>query len=498
MKSLFTSSVIILLFLCSCTKNDIVYQQEDGTISEIPTLFETKNGRLRFASKDYVSSQIEAIKEKDALDFAQTRASIMTRSGEEDFISLRQFKIDQDLRHLTQEEIKAAESEGLIYDPDDDIIYDSYFASILNKDREVVVGNEIYKYVDKGVLVCSVENERALKNINVSLLPKDEMEYLEERHIENGIRFIYLHQVVDNEEIISNEETRAATGWSQNGSLVLSNGIVIPRDKIRDIEYTRKASDASWVQRTVSSFFGTNVVAENNFDSKHRMKASMFTQEYVIYRAVGMTVRMQKKTLGIWWRKAAQEFRYGYSAIEIKYSFSEGLFGPPGMPDIPPPLDRVPLYIKQKYTFATKYNYLLRLQYPLLYEPITNGNANELYNKALSLVPSALKTAVDAIQPANDVSPHRGIFTAVTFNKMITVHPQHEITAIGEGREEINWDFKWLSGEIVVGLTIGFNGSITPSLKSFSSSISTTILRGDIYAAVKYDNQWRACRIRTQ
>ena len=322
------------------------------------------------------------------------------------------------------------------------------------------------------------------------------MEYLEERSIENGIRFIYLHQVADCTEVVNEEETRAATGWSMTGGLILSNGVTIPRNQIRDIEFTQKASDASWVQRTVSSFFGTNVVAENNFDSKHRMKASMYTQDYVIYRAVGMTVRMQKKTLGIWWRKEAQEFRYGYSAIEIKYDFSDGPFGPPGLPDVAPNLANVPHYIKQKYSFATKYNYLLRVQYPS-YKAITTGNANELYNKAVSLAPSVIKAAVDAIQPASDVSPYRGIFFAITWNKMVTVHPQHEITAYKEGREEINWDFKWLSGKIVVGISTDLAGSITTSLKDFSQSINTTILRGDIYAAVKYDNQWRACRIRT-
>lgn len=62
------------------------------------------------------------------------------------------------------------------------------------------------------------------------------------------------------------------------------------------------------------------------------MKLRMYEQNYIIHRAVGMTVRMQARRFRIWWRKKAQEFRYGWSAIECEYDMKTPTFQPPQMP----------------------------------------------------------------------------------------------------------------------------------------------------------------------
>ena len=47
-------------------------------------------------------------------------------------------------------------------DDEDEIIADPYFASILNEDREILVGSDVYKYTLDGVYFTDEENTDAL------------------------------------------------------------------------------------------------------------------------------------------------------------------------------------------------------------------------------------------------------------------------------------------------------------------------------------------------
>lgn len=51
------------------------------------------------------------------------------------------------------------------------------------------------------------------------------------------------------------------------------------------------------------------------------MKLRMYEQNYIVARTIGMTLRMQKRLFRIWWRKKADEFRYGWTGLELQYQF---------------------------------------------------------------------------------------------------------------------------------------------------------------------------------
>ena len=48
-----------------------------------------------------------------------------------------------------------------------------------------------------------------------------------------------------------------------------------------------------------------------------------FSQEYGIYRSVGMAVKLQQKVLGSWFRYKAEEIRYGWTAVECIYRYRD-------------------------------------------------------------------------------------------------------------------------------------------------------------------------------
>ena len=71
------------------------------------------------------------------------------------------------------------------------------------------------------------------------------------------------------------------------------------------------------------------------------------------------------------------------------------------------------------------------------------------------------------------------------------IYPQYEDRATDDGREQVNWD---LRPHFSIGLKIG-GGEVTPFFRPEADPEKIEIRRGDIYAAVKYDNKWKACVI---
>lgn len=66
-----------------------------------------------------------------------------------DFVSLWDRQVKDFYASLSDSEIADAERDGLVYEPEDDIIPDPVFAKIVNEKREVSVGGEVYRYTKK-------------------------------------------------------------------------------------------------------------------------------------------------------------------------------------------------------------------------------------------------------------------------------------------------------------------------------------------------------------
>lgn len=79
------------------------------------------------------------------------------------------------------------------------------------------------------------------------------------------------------------------------------------------------------------------------------------------------------------------------------------------------------------------------------------------------------------------------------------IFPQGEEIDTGTGREVVRWDKQWLSGNFMIGFKSNLaGGGFKYSNISFSPAKDVAIVRGRIYGAVKYKNEWRACIIETE
>ena len=462
--------ITALFMLClSCSKEQVVLVENNSNPHKIST--------LSFNSKEELSYIAHQIEEKN------NPLSTKTIDGTIGFTSLWENKRDEFLSTLSKAKLKEAQNNGLYYEPEDEIINDPTFAKILNPKREVIISGNTYRYVETGVLIY---NNTANINIIENFIPSNytALKEKEEVILDKGIKFIRLNY--NNNSLKESIQTKLPTldPGLYGDCLILKDGSSIPNSNIRFIEYGTGNGDANGFQKGISSVFGTSVVAENYFDAKHRMKLRTFSQDFYIYTSVGMTVRMQQKKFGVWWRKKAQEFRYGWSAVECHYSYKGPSF---------------PSGVNFQKAEVITHDYSNYYKKPLVLFSVPAVDFNFTSSSVSSLIKSLLEKNQSRINywlnnnPNYKNNPY-SFFNASNENSYSILFPPYEDIATNNGREKVNWDFRI---HATLGVKIG-GGGAKPKFTPIEDPEKIEIRRGEIYAAVKYDNTWKACVIYTK
>lgn len=428
----------------------------------------------------------------------------LVKSDTSGFTSLRQSLIDQGLRSFTDKELAMIQEKGLIYEPEDSLIKDPNLISVLNQNREIKIGSKVYRYVSEGVIVSNTSLGDTI-SIDITppiqhgeVYPIDENSQLigidYDSGYTNGGGSSGLEEIKD--DAIGGTISSGGNSGNGNGSgeqrsynITLSDDINIPYYDIRRVAFVNGEGedDSNAFEKFISSLFGSNIVAENNFDDRHRMKLNMFAQDYIIYRSVGMKVRMQERFLGIWWRKKAEEFRYGWSNIECIYTYhQEQPFGPENVPDV----------------MSKSQGYLRESGINMFYVPYAQ------YNTWSGFIDDVLGDGLEEMQELIEEWGHYGtgfgnnensIYTTKTDGegmKVIVVYPQGEERAYNTGKEKVAWGYEWFRGNF----QISFKHLMTWIFDSLTMepACDMEIARGQIYAAVKYNGKWKACVIETR
>lgn len=519
------SFIIFAVFaLFSCSKEiapNVSYGPDNPVSTESANVSE---GILRFATPDELNSVVNSLKEGNSFDLS---CSPITKSTT-DFVSLRQSLIEQGLREFTDEELTLIQQEGLIYEPEDSIISDPYFCTVLNSDREIIVGNNVYRYVEEGVVSYNVDDLPLIKETidqELQLINTSDIQTGQTVTLNNNAQFTKLEYadklyVETDSEILANagqvtlnprpptsatppqtEEEEPYIAYGGN-KLTLSDGTKISGDKLRKITYKHGGdndgnNDINWFEDIWDDAVGLNVYAIQEFDSKHRMKVRLFTEDYIIYRSVGMTVRMQKKVLGIWWKIMADEFRYGWSAIECKYVYDQALFPQPPSFNGLKPSTNIPDVMKKNFPFANEDIVLVNLDF--LNYNFTTGDLNNLLASGIKAGANKLQGWINSGNASDKDNP-KGLFTVDEEDRTVyVIYPQGEDFEYDKGREVVRWDCDWFDGNYIIGFNIGIGyRSFGVSDLTFERASEIKLGRACIYAAVKYDDEWRGCIIKTE
>ena len=224
---------------------------------------------LVFSSKEDLKRAIDLMKEGQSSTSVRKKCSIKIREvnlekggcSDPKFQSLLEVQKQLYLSKLTQAQLDSinTDEDDLEFCLDDSIIADYEFAQLLNSKREIQVNDTIYRYFGNGVAFAPSINAKKIQEIDneVANIKLTEHNIGRELSLNNNVKFIPLAYRV---EFSENSSQSTSFNDPRRTSITLKNGITIPAEKIRDVNYKSKG-DGSWLFRAWNQIWGKNVLA---------------------------------------------------------------------------------------------------------------------------------------------------------------------------------------------------------------------------------------------
>lgn len=502
MKKFLLNAAAIVLAMMSCQESILL---ESETL-EIDT-FQKESGidsqRLVLSSPYEVQQMIDLI---------EMGISPSTRAGSNSFESLMEANKREVLSTLTEEQLEAiaADEEDLEFCPADSVIADMQFAQLLNAEREIQVGQTVYKYYSNGVAYTDQSHASELKDIASAVAA---IEVTEDNagsviNITPNICFSpanYGHE--DFEDTGSRDpdpigsggggggtsttpnetEEKDLTGYTSENSIILSNGVTIPSSDIRDAYYkseTDNDQDGNWFHRTWTGFFGRNIVAIKHFSETRKLTLNFYDQNYIVYANIGTKLKMQKKRFGIWWNIKSQNMVLGWDAVSVRYKMASPVpsqdFTMPGMTN-----PTVTTY--RPFPFSNENIILFKI--PFVNYDFTSKDLNKAFKSAAQ---SAFKGASEWARNQGLSSDKIGLFSLNDIYAYV-IHGPQSTGGVNKRSLESKFHAKWLSGECEFHFSIGSSVSLKKINLSFDDGVE--LFSGRVFGAIKYNGKWLGAKI---
>ena len=399
----------------------------------------------------------------------------------------------------------AKDSEELEFCPADSVIADIQFAQLLNAEREIQVGQTVYKYVPNGVAYTDASHVSELRNIEsvtstIQVTPENEgrpmrvagnvdfrpVQYqlvqLEDQLIDGGGGGGYTGGGSPSGNSSSGGST---TGSSSSNGITLSNGKTIPLNDIRDINYYDQG-DGNWLHRTWTGIWGRNVVAIKKFNDKKKLTMNFYDQNYIVYANIGTKLKMQKKVCGIWWNIKAEEMVQGWETVTIKYTMPE-----PTLPKFVNPFNNKNEYPTHAWNpFPYGKDNILLLTIPFVNYEFTTNDLNKAFNSGLNF---AWNKATNVVKNLINNDKKRAGLMAFNNKDTYVIYGPYSEGCTKKKSMETKFYAKWFPGTYQFGFSLG--SSIKPTNIKLSGNDGVELYRGRVFGAIKYDGKWLTARI---
>lgn len=480
MKKRSIKKILLLLLILG------VYSCQDNEIAEViqKTITEKQNESdfLVFSTRGELQNSILSLKRiagSQVKDFATTRAAISVPIPE-NFHSLLESNKERCLSKLT-----VAQLDSVKNDPDqlefclsDSVIADYEFAQLLNADRMIQVEGKIYRYFPNCVAYTDARNAQALKELPLQLKPAET-----ESELRIGANSEGTITIIRNK--YEQEEAKAESP-EKKGDLKLKNGVIIPSENIREVNY-KTSGDGGWLHKLWNGLWGKNVLAIKKFNGHKRLRLGFYDQNYILYANIGTTLKMQKKVCGIWWNCKADEMRLGWSAIELKTTFKSPfkkyLENMDGIKDD----EGYPTFMAHDFPFNNEKEVLLHI--PFVSYDLKVKDINSLLKQGIK---QAMKKGYNTLEELVRIYHKVGIYSS-SENVVYSVSGPDEQSSYNVRTFDKKFYSKWFPGTFRIGIT--YNGKI--NIKDFQCNDDgePRLGRGIVYGAVKYKGSWLAARI---
>ncbi len=310
---------VFLLSLISCEK-DII----DSSNSEVDFKnLVIKNERLVFDNETEFKQFLQSV---DKLSEQEVMKDVIKYLYSNDFYSLKPIfdekNIDQLKRHINLKKdnlefsrlSNSIEDEDLIENFDDleDVFGESFFASFLNQNSEIQIGNRIYKYTNSGLLITNLEDIEELYEFMVerdvisleNVLNSNTVEEYPSFNIDGGYKV-----VTPKIDSYLAEKFMAPVDPDDHGSWASSSGsnnnpLEINQDLNTQIESLEVCSGKKpWI----ANMFGTTRVCIDKYENRRRVKVKYYNVDFLLGYALGVKVKHQVKGFGGIWSKVDTE-----------------------------------------------------------------------------------------------------------------------------------------------------------------------------------------------
>ena len=153
MQKAFLMIFLALCWMYSCKDTDLSPPTNDSNIEQHK---EKGMERLVLGSSAEIEALLSEMNESGAIRARSVQdLGVLKSNNEELFVSLAEANRQKVMESLTPEQLDSIrnDDEDLEFCPSDSVIADIRFSQLLNANREIQVGDSIYKYFDNGVAI---------------------------------------------------------------------------------------------------------------------------------------------------------------------------------------------------------------------------------------------------------------------------------------------------------------------------------------------------------
>ena len=319
--------VIASLVFYACKEEDNLLLSEPATDSDTQSNIVVEDGRITFSDPSSLKNFMEEAQTKD---FITEYAHSIQKYENQGFTSLTplfdEYEVDRIAQYretkLARLKIESVKNGRTFFedelDDEDELIADSYFASLLNEKRELQVGNMIYKYTQYGAFFTEKKNLNKLyqylektSDAKLASLPSGE-----NTEVAPGVYLFKQDYRADIQNSYQYEDTDPATA-----NLVApigpggGGGKPTPPPSPDPLSL---GSCGTMNSNLITKIFGPAIECHDQFDSQKRIRVRAWNQNFAIYSSLGVKVKSQVKKVGIWWESDADELILGIDAASFK------------------------------------------------------------------------------------------------------------------------------------------------------------------------------------
>lgn len=336
----FLSLITICLCFNSCQNENFNSPIEDNSNSDKNKL-NIKNGRLLFQNKESIGELYKeyAVASEDKLDqllkpfyqkgFYSLRPIITEENEEYIYNHYKEKAINrQNTQKLTSKKDSETEDETFNYFDDiEEVIGDDTFASLLNSDGEIQIGEEIYKYTDVGLFITKQDKYDQLKEYLVLEKISENLATRTSENIQQAINLkfpneglTYINSTITYYKTSSFEnEKKSDLNENVNSKFKITSKTTISTDPTYN-SFLNNLPSCNPHSGIFGDLFGDNDVCIDKYESRRRVKTKAFNYNYLIVYHLGVKcVNQFRGWTGLWRVEATDEIKLIVEAAQFEY-----------------------------------------------------------------------------------------------------------------------------------------------------------------------------------